>query len=436
MKSFPLLLPTLLLSFAASACSGRLDVGDDTRIVDPGTGASGTNPTSLSSTVALGTGHGCALLEDSTVACWGFNAAGQTGVSQADSTPGHDGQAFVALPRRVPSLSNVIQLTADWQTSCALVANGDVYCWGVKNALLPGLDAGASPPEVPILVPGLDHVVEIRSGGGPACARKSDGSVWCWGDNTYLNVGPTKTPQSQGSPMNEVLPPTRVPGISDATAIAVSDTVSCAVHGAAGEVSCWGRVEIDEDKYVADSDVPRLIPGVHGVKELALAQSAAIALLTDGSVMVWGGGGGDKGILTQVATPKDPHITDIDQQAVSPRAFTGTGDGMIAAVSAQYHSMCVLRVEGRVLCWGDNYGGEVGTGHSTDIPTYAPTPVDGVTPARGVVVGTWNSCARSFTGELVCWGSGGEGALGNGDPNPAFASKPGTPVLLPAPLRN
>ena len=225
-----------------------------------------------------------------------------------------------------------------------------------------------------------------------------------------------------------------MPGISDATTIAVSDGLSCAVHGAAGEVSCWGRVEIDEDKYVTDSEVPRLIPGVRGVKQLALAGSAAIALLGDGSVMVWGGGGGDKGILTQVATPKDRHITDIDQQAVAPRPFTGLGKGMIAAVSAQYHTMCALRVDGVVLCWGDNYGGEIGTGHTTDIPIYAPTPVAGIAPAHGITVGTWNSCVKRASGDLVCWGTGNDGALGNGDPAATYASKPGKPVLLPAPL--
>ena len=96
---------------------------------------------------------------------------------------------------------------------------------------------------------------------------------------------------------------------------------------------------------------------------------------------------------------------------------------------------CTLyAVNGAVVCWGDNYGGEIGTGHTTDIPIYAPTPVAGIAPAQGVTVGTWNSCVKRAGGELVCWGTGNDGALGNGDPAATYASKPGKPVLLPAPL--
>src|SRR5262249_42382285 len=65
----------------------------------------------------------CALLDDKTVACWGFNQRGQLGTGTAD-------QAFHATPERVVGLSDVVALRQGWDTTCAILGSGGVKCWG------------------------------------------------------------------------------------------------------------------------------------------------------------------------------------------------------------------------------------------------------------------------------------------------------------------
>ncbi len=81
----------------------------------------------------LGSRHGCALLKTGKVSCWGSNEKGQLGRGMA-SPPLNDRHwsetledkalPVVGLPDRA------VQVAAGSDASCALLANGDVWCWG------------------------------------------------------------------------------------------------------------------------------------------------------------------------------------------------------------------------------------------------------------------------------------------------------------------
>jgi len=413
----------LFLSLQSAACGGAaLDVGSDDAA--PGAAQPGVAPASGPDVVALGTGHGCALLADATVACWGFNRSGQVGVSPEQSQKDDSGGAFVLVPTRVAGLHDVVQIAAGHQTSCAVTRGGEVLCWGAVDRT--SAPAASDPPShVPAKVAGLDGVVEVKTAGGPTCARKSDGTVSCWGRNTYLSVAPSKLDDRSAS-MNEVLPPTQIQGITDAVELAVGDSMTCVRH-ASGEVTCWGRVQLVHDTYTPDSAVPRRIPGVQRARQLAIAQSSAIALIEDGTVMAWGDSG-DEGMLLHLTGPRDPIVTSY-QDGVPPARFPDL-EGIVS-IAADYRTMCALARDTTVRCWGRNDVGELGQGRTTK-PILAPTLIAGVT-ARRISVGTWNSCVVRPGGDVVCWGGGSSGALGTGR-DEKYAAKPDAPVLLPAPL--
>ena len=84
---------------------------------------------------------------------------------------------------------------------------------------------------VPVTVSGLNNVVEMGGGGTHACARKSDGTVWCWGDGTSGHLGNGGTTQSNV--------PVQVTGITTATSLAVGYDTTCVLL-TGGSVKCWG----------------------------------------------------------------------------------------------------------------------------------------------------------------------------------------------------
>ena len=110
----------------------------------------------------------------------------------------------------------------------------------------------------PTPVPGLRDVVEISAGEYTVCARRRDGTVWCWGGNDSIETpsGPTlgtigdglpNTERCMDPPMNPpeymaVAPcrrrPARVVGITAATALSVGTGRAGGVQN--GQVWCWG----------------------------------------------------------------------------------------------------------------------------------------------------------------------------------------------------
>ena len=85
--------------------------------------------------------------------------------------------------------------------SCALLDNGTVKCWGSAGLLGLSLvfDCGHSfvgdePGEMGDNLPPIDlgtgrTAVEISSGDSLYCARLDNGTVKCWGRNTYGQLG-------------------------------------------------------------------------------------------------------------------------------------------------------------------------------------------------------------------------------------------------------
>src|SRR5579883_43091 len=130
--------------------------------------------------------HSCAVMPDTTVRCWGDNTWGQLGNGNTTAS---------TIPVTVTGLSGVVAVTARAYGTCALLSNGNVQCWGdngfgelgIGTTTGPGVCGGyqcSTTPAAP--VSGLTGVVSIASGDGfHTCALLSDGTVQCWGANTY-----------------------------------------------------------------------------------------------------------------------------------------------------------------------------------------------------------------------------------------------------------
>src|SRR4051812_23745837 len=84
---------------------------------------------------------------------------------------------------------------------------------------------------VPVYVTGISTATAVSPGFWHSCALLASGTVQCWGDNEFGQLGDLTQTNSNT--------PVTVRGIGSATAIAVAPDVSCALL-ASGAVQCWG----------------------------------------------------------------------------------------------------------------------------------------------------------------------------------------------------
>src|SRR5579863_8882115 len=76
--------------------------------------------------LSAGSNHTCAVLDDGSVRCWGTNADGQLGDGTITTTP--------KTAVKASGLAYVVSVAAGARHTCALRADGFVWCWGADGA--------------------------------------------------------------------------------------------------------------------------------------------------------------------------------------------------------------------------------------------------------------------------------------------------------------
>jgi len=131
---------------------------------------------------------------------------------------------------------------------------------------------------------------------------------------------------------------------------------------------------------------------------ISLGINYAVALRSDGKVMTWGGD--DAG---QLGTGRLPFST-IPGLVANLDSVKSIGAGVI-------HSLAV-RNDGTVWAWGENKDGQLGGGAGTK--RASATQVQGITSATSVCGGDYFSLALKSDATVWAWGASYDGALGNG----------------------
>ena len=141
--------------------------------------------------LVAGERHYCARMNDGTVRCWGDDFWGQLGRGEADETSS-DGDAGAIPP--VVGLTNAIQISAGGRSTCALLVDGAVQCWG-SNLLgelglevdPPSEDVDRHPIPSPVALGGAS-VTRVDVGIDSACALLTTGKLVCWGGTQYMKL--------------------------------------------------------------------------------------------------------------------------------------------------------------------------------------------------------------------------------------------------------
>jgi len=304
--------------------------------------------------------------------------------------------------------------------TCAVKNDGTIRCWGGNEGGQLG-NVTTTNSLVPVTVLGIMHGITVAAGYGHSCALLSGGTVQCWGQNTWGGLGNGTTGTCMNSPytldVSCSAKPVTALGITHAVTVAASFGYSCAVLGG-GTIQCWGRNEDGQlgDGSATDRSVPVTVSGITNAIDVAAGHEHTCAILSDGTVQCWGSNGNGQlgdGTTTNRSVPVTvPNITD----------------AIVVAAGGQ-HTCAVLK-GGAVQCWGYGQQGQLGSGTTNFAgPSYGsptPVPVSGITNAVAVAAGLMFSCAILSDGTVQCWGSNGNGQLGDGT-----TTNRSVPVTLP-----
>jgi alpha-tubulin suppressor-like RCC1 family protein len=255
-----------------------------------------------------------------------------------------------------------------------------------------------------------DFPVEISAGGNDteespgvfhACARLGTGKVYCWGANSYgeLGVDPSTTPLGYSTT------PVLVSSLTDATSLSAGGIGNCAIR-ANKTVVCWGANTQDQLGQPSSvigpkSYVPVQVQGLTSVENISAGYVSSCATVTNGTAYCWGldgivrelGGNGDGGAFAQ-PIPVDSGSS----------ANTFTQVAVIDGVA------CGLTGLNRVWCWGDGTGGCLGRASASS--TNAPAQATYFGAATSLGAAQIDFCAFAQGDGVYCWGYDNVGQIG------------------------
>lgn len=358
-------------------------------------------PSFLSNIVDVGAGNqfSCALRSDGLVYCWGAGMLGD-GSAVGSSTP-----VEVSGPTRF------VRLEVGDANACGLTATGEAWCWGDNSQGQLGAGISAQSALVPVRVTGGHQFTDLDIGLRSMCGVATNGTTYCWGSNQsgQLGIG------SIGAPVNV---PTAVANSATLGFVSVDNGFfhSCALTGT-GQLYCWGNSSgFGNGSTGSTIPSPTLAAGGARFRNVAVGNFYSCGIDGTGAATCWGYSqfSGELGTGSTTAAALSPSPVLGGQSFASLDAFDN---------NSTIASTCGLAQSGAAWCWGANAAGQLGApaGATTctfDSTTYpcsaAPVAVSGGLTFRDIAVGGQHACALEIAGTVRCWGGNGAGQLGDG----------------------
>ncbi len=314
---------------------------------------------------------------------------GATATGGTPSTGGIMSSGGTSAGKPIP-----VQISASYQHTCALLSDGSVWCWGDNgyDELGNATTVGYSQVAVKVTLSSAAGAVQaVASGSYHSCVLFSAGTVQCWGTNDYGQLGNGSTTSST-SPVNVMVNATTQ--LSNVVAIEAADQYNCAlVVDTSGNrnVKCWGYGQYGE-----------LGNGVMGTGYFS---SYAVTVITN--------------------------------------TTTNTPLANVHSISMNYMHSCAVLNDNTVYCWGVNSNGQLGNGTTNDssLPVSVVSTSGQKLSATSVSTEQGNTCALLTNSSVQCWGYNDDGELGDGttvdyNTTPVTVNFNGKPISLAAGYQN
>ncbi|RLT21654.1 MAG: hypothetical protein DWI30_07320, partial [Chloroflexi bacterium] len=303
--------------------------------------------------------------------------------------------------------------------TCA-IADTNGWCWGANTFGQLG-NRTTTNAKIPVRLvkndtSALSNLAQIDTSadGGHACAISTTNLLWCWGWNEVGQVGNGNSVDAKGAVQvrkNSTTPLDNVTGVS------VGMQYTCAL--VSGQVYCWGYSIYGETGRIGISTYATIVTNngstFDGISEVSVGMRHTCALKS-GNVWCWGFDGqgqlGNDDVFINTARP------------VMVKKSNGSDLANIAHISNGARHTCALTTTGEVWCWGLNEKGQLGDGtagttasgalltrpRAVQVLQSAGVPLTGVT---AIDAGVSHTCAI-ISGETWCWGLNDKGQLGDG----------------------
>lgn len=343
-------------------------------------------------------------------------------------TGGCSDAACSDVPVMVTGGKTFTKLAAGRFHTCGLVANGEVWCWGLNS----GGQLGASTPSavpadpdvsaVPVKVSGTKTFKDITAGALHTCGIGTDDGLWCWGSNEYLALGVANAPDTcEGGTCS--LTPVRAAGTETFKSVSAGSVHTCAVN-LSGTAKCWGvngYGELGSSSYGQVRSDPNVVSGDHIFTRVSAGERFSCALDDLGAMSCWGLANDGQLATSTVSTCTAGGLNPF---LCSPSPVAANTPVRFSSVDLGTKFGCGLSTQGGLACWGLNTDGQLGTGTFTG--SVAPVSVQATGTWQAFAVGESHACGIK-SGVALCWGLNNTAQLGTG--TKVYASNAPQPVL-------
>jgi alpha-tubulin suppressor-like RCC1 family protein len=299
--------------------------------------------------------------------------------------------------------------------TCAKGSDSTMKCWGENwfGQLGTGNTSYYNTPQSVLL--GAGRTLKALPPGSYTyhnCAILDDNSLKCWGMNDYGQIGNGSTWATTNTPPGITTPTLVNVGFGRyAKAVALGERFTCAILDD-NSARCWGQNlsgQLGNGSFITSTTPVVVNLGAGRTAKMIRAGIAhACAILDDNSLKCWGEN--DNGQLGNgtIIDSSTPLLVNLGLGRTAK--YVGVG---------QMHS-CAILDDNSLKCWGFNNGGQLGLGYMSGGPPYVATPTaavnfGGTLYAKVVTAGGGETCAILSDNSLKCWGYNNYGQLGQGN---------------------
>ena len=324
-----------------------------------------------------------------------------------------EGVARLNTPTLLPSPlggERAVSVSAASRHSLALTADGTVWSWGGEGYF--GKLGHGDTQQQQLLPKKIEafadqRVVAVSAGYDHSLALAADGAVWSWGNGFFGRLG-------HGDQQTQLLPK-KVEAFAGQRVLAVSAGLS---HNLAitadGSAWSWGSGGNGQLGHGGDQHqqlLPKKIEALAGRRVVAVSAAAgphSLAITADGAVWSWGWGANGR------LGHGDEQYQLLPNQPLPKKVEAFAGQRVVAVSAGSRHSLA-LTADSAVWSWGS--GGSGRLGHGDEQTQRLPKKVEAFAGQRVVAVsaGEVHSLALAADGDTFTWGDGSHGRLGHGE---------------------